>query len=172
MRPFTILAAVVCIGSALNVYAQDRNSIPPYRPNQPFDLQVSNVTIGNETNAQKLLWIYKYYEANMLDKIADMFADDVVANFPDGTVVKGKKKLINAYKDARNRFISSKITVDACVTLKSPDVPDREAVSIWSTETATMKDGSVIIMYDNEVYSFNNEGKVIAVRSMSAKVNE
>ena len=174
MRRLTILTAIVAVCFAVTVNAQEKNADQPKDQGSdlPYKVRIGNVTPGNQAFAQKVLWIYKYYEANMLDKIADMFADDVVASFPDGTIVKGKKKLINAYKDARNRFVSSKITVDACVTLKSPDAPDREAVSIWATEIATMKDGSEIKMYCNEIYSFNNEGKVIAVRSMTAKANE
>lgn len=174
MRRLTVLAAILAVCFAVTVNAQEKNARPFKEPasDLPYKVTVSNIILGNQAYAQKVLWIYKYYEDNTLDKIAELLADDVVASFSDGTIVRGKVNLIKAYKEARNSFTSSKITVDACLTLKSPDVPDREAVSIWGSEMATTKDGSVIKMYGNEVYYFNNDGKVIEVRSMTAKVNQ
>lgn len=115
------------------------------------------------------MWAWKYYDDNTLDKAADFFADDVLVTLADGTVLKGKDSAMKMIKDYRNTFASATSTIDACVTLRSPDVADREVVSIWGAETDTSKDGTVSKVHLNEVWFFNKEGKVVEVHQMAAK---
>jgi ketosteroid isomerase-like protein len=105
----------------------------------------------------------------MLDKAGDILADDVVATFPDGSTIKGKDNFMKAIKDYRNGFASAVSTVDACVTLKSPDMKDIEVVTIWGSETDTDKDGTVSKVHLNEVWFFNKDGKVVEFHQMAAK---
>jgi hypothetical protein len=72
-------------------------------------------------------------------------------------------------KDYRNGFTSSVSEIAACVTLKTPDDPDREVVSIWGTETDTAKDGTVTKVHLNEVWFFNKQGKVVELHQLAAK---
>lgn len=172
MKHLTILAAFAlftCI--SFNAFSQkkDAKQVSNTSSDQPYKVGATNVSIGNNALAQKVLWAWKYYDDNTLDKIADLFADDALATFPDGTLVKGKDNLMKAIKDYRNSFASAVSEIDACVALKTPDDPEHEVVSIWGTETDTAKDGTVTKVHLNEVWFFNKQGKVVRVHQMAAK---
>jgi ketosteroid isomerase-like protein len=152
-----------------NISAQKDTKQAGNASDQPYKVGATNVTLGNQAYAEKVLWVWKYYDDNTFDKIGDLFADDVLATLPDGTVIKGKDNLAKGLKEYRNSFASAVSTVDACVTLKSPDVADREVVTIWGTETDTNKDGTLSKVHLNEVWFFNKEGKVVEFHQMSAK---
>ena len=172
MKHLSILATFIMLSSfSFNIYGQkkDVKQSSSNASDQPYKVGATNVTLGNQAYAQKVLWVWKYYDDNTLDKTADLFADDVVATLPDGTVIKGKDNLTKGLKDYRNSFASAVSTVDACVTLKSPDMPDREVVTIWGIETDTNKDGTVSKVHLNEVWFFNKEGKVVEFHQMAAK---
>ena len=104
--------------------------------------------------------------------IAETFDENVVVTGPDGSVMKGKYNFIKGFRELRDALVSVDITVKACVPLKSPDVPDREAVSIWVTETDTAKDGTVTKFNSNEVWFFNKAGKVVEGHGMVAKQSQ
>src|SRR6476619_8334668 len=89
--------------------------------------------------AQKLIQAWKDFDNNTLDKIEDLMADDIVATFPDGSMVKGKDNFAKMIRDARNNVSSVSSTVMACTTLKSPDDPEHEVVNIWGEENETKK---------------------------------
>lgn len=163
------LAAAVLF--SLFAFAQNKNvkEVKNEMPNQPYKVGATNVSIGNSAYAQKILWAWKYYDDNTLDKANDLFADDVLATFPDGSVIKGKENFMKGIKDSRNNIASAVSTVDACVPLKSPDMKDIQVVSIWGTETDTAKDGAVSKFHLNEVWFFNKDGKVVEFHQMAAK---
>ena len=170
MKRLTILAATAFLifsANAQNDMKQTKNE----SSDQPYKVGATKITVGNPAYAQKVLWLWKYYDNNTLDKGADLFADDVLATLADGTVIKGKENVMKGVKDYRNSLASASSTVDACVTLKSPDMPDREVVSIWGVETATNKDGMVTKSHLNEVWFFNKAGKVVEFHQMAAKEN-
>jgi ketosteroid isomerase-like protein len=171
MKRLTILAAFILFASFfINIYAQKKDvKQGTNSSDQPYKVHATNITLGNQAYAQKVLWAWKYFDDNTLDKAADLFADDAVATLPDGTMINGKDNIMKGVKDYRNSFASAVSTVDACVTLKTPDVPDREVVSIWGVETDTNKDGTVSKVHLNEVWFFNKEGKVVEFHQMAAK---
>lgn len=160
MKQTAILAAFIMFAPfSFNVHAQD----------QPYKASTTNISLGNQAYAQKILWAWKYYDDNTLNKAADLFADDALATLPDGTVIKGKDNIMKGLSDYRNSFASAVSTVDACVTLKSPDMPDNEVVTIWGVETDTNKDGTISKVHLNEVWFFNKEGKVTEFHQMAAR---
>lgn len=165
LASFCFLACFCCTIYGQKVSTQVKND----GSNQPYKVQVTKISIGNPAYTQKVLWAWKYYDDNTLDKIADLFADDVIATLPDGTLIKGKDNFLTSMKDYRNSFASAVSEVVACTTLKSPDDPDREVVSIWGMETDTNKDGSVSKVHLNEVWFFNKQGKVVEFHQLSAK---
>ena len=174
MKRLAILAMTVLfslIAFITNAQKKDVKQVKSQMTDQPYKVGATNVSIGNSALAQKVLWAWKYYDDNTLDKGPDLLADDVVASFPDGSVVKGKDNFMKAVKDYRNSLASANSTVDACVTLKSPDMKDVEVVSIWGEETDTAKDGTVTKTHLNEVWFFNKEGKVVEFHQMAAKEN-
>ena len=119
--------------------------------------------------AQKVLLAWKDFDNNNLDNSASLFTNDILATFPDGTVVKGKENFLKSAKEYRNSFASVSSTVDAITTLKTPDHPDMQAVTIWGVETDTAKDGKVTKTHLNEIWFFNKEGKVYEFHQMAAK---
>ncbi|MGZ3853607.1 MAG: nuclear transport factor 2 family protein [Flavisolibacter sp.] len=169
MRHVTILAVFALSFISFNAFSQKKDVKQVSNTDQPYKVQSTNISIGNNAYAQKVLWAWKYYDENTTDKMADAFADDVIATFPDGSMIKGKDNLLKAVKDLRNSFASAVSEVAACVALKSPDHPENEAVSIWGMETDTAKDGTVMKTHLNEVWFFNKEGKVVELHQMAAK---
>ena len=172
MKRLSILTIfIMCASFSFNIYAQkkDVKQETGNTSDQPYKVGATNITLGNQAYSQKVLWAWKYYDENTLDKAADLFADDVMATLPDGTVIKGKDNLLKGLKDYRNSFASAASTVEACVTLKSPDRPDNEVVTIWGAETDTNKDGTVSKVHLNEVWFFNKEGKVVEFHQLAAK---
>jgi SnoaL-like protein len=170
MKHLTSLTAFIMLASfSINAQNKDAKTAGSNTADQPYKVHATNISLGNQAYSQKVLWAWKYYDDNTLDKAADLFADDVLGTLPDGTVIKGKDNLMKALKDYRNSFASASSDVDACVTLKTPDVPDREVVSIWGVETDTAKDGTVSKVHLNEVWFFNKEGKVVEFHQLAAK---
>jgi ketosteroid isomerase-like protein len=169
MKRLTILAAFILFASVIYAQKKDVKQASSSPSNQPYKVGATNITLGDQAYAQKVLWAWKYYDDNVVDKAADLFADDAIATLPDGTVFKGKDNIMKAFKDYRGSLASALSTVDACVTLKTPDVPDREVVTIWGTETDTNKDGTVSKSHLNEVWFFNKQGKVVEFHQMAAK---
>jgi ketosteroid isomerase-like protein len=172
MKHLKTLAVLILFASfSLSIYAQKKEAKPAsgITSNQPYKVGATKVSLGNQAYSQKVLWAWKYYDDNTLDKVADLFADDALVTLPDGSAFKGKDNIIKAITDYRNSFSSAVSTVDACVTLKSPDMADREVVSIWGAETDTNKDGTVSKVHLNEVWMFNKAGKVVELHQMAAK---
>jgi hypothetical protein len=172
MKHLTILAVFTlftCL--SFNAFSQknDVKQVSTTSSDQPYKVEAKNISIGNPALSQKVLWAWKYYDDNTLDKLSDLLADDVVATFPDGSMVKGRDNFMKGIKDYRNGFTSSVSEIAACVTLKTPDDPDREVVSIWGTETDTAKDGTVTKVHLNEVWFFNKQGKVVELHQLAAK---
>jgi ketosteroid isomerase-like protein len=155
---------------SFNAYSQQEvKQVKNQNSDQPYKVQATKITIGNPAYTQKVLWAWKYYDENTLDKISDLFTDDVVATLPDGTSIKGKDNFLKAMKDYRNTFTSVVSEVAACTTLKTPDDPEHEVVSIWGMETDTHKDGTVTKVHLNEVWFFNKQGKVAEFHQLAAQ---
>lgn len=160
---FTLLAAS---SNAQNpAVKQTKNS----NADEPYKIDARNLSIGNMAYTQKVLRAWKDFDDNTLDNSISLFAEDIVATFPDGSSVKGRDNFIKMGKDYRNSLASVVSTVAACTTLKSPDHPESETVTIWGMETDTHKDGTVSKTHLNEVWFFNKEGKVYEFHQMAAK---
>jgi hypothetical protein len=169
MKRSLILATIILLASSSNLFAQQPTQAKNQSTDQPYKVHATKITLGNAAYAQKVLWAWKYYDNNTLDKAADMFADDIVATLPDGTLIKGKDNFMKGLADYRNSFASVVSEVSACTTLKTPDDPEREVVSIWGMETDTSKDGIVTKVHLNEVWFFNKQGKVVEFHQLAAK---
>jgi len=134
-----------------------------------YKIEANNISIGNKAYAQMVLRAWKDWDNNTLDNTAGLFADDILATFPDGTVVKGKENFLKMGKEYRNSLAAVSSTVNAVTTLKTPDDPEHEVVAIWGVETDTLKDGTTRKTHLNEVWFFNKAGKVVKMHQMSAK---
>jgi hypothetical protein len=172
MKKASFLAAIVfSFVLPFCAFAQNTNAkqVKNTGEEQLYKIESKNLSIGNMAYTQKVLRAWKDFDNNTLDNSANMFADTVLATFPDGSVIQGKENFMKSAKEYRNSLASMSSTVNAVTTLKSPDDPQHEAVSIWGIETVTMKDGTTKNTHLNEVWFFNKEGKVARLHQMAAK---
>lgn len=171
MKRLSLLLVIAFFAFALGANAQNKQvkQVKNSSHDAPYKISHNNLSIGNMAYAQKVLSAWKDFDNNTLDHSAPLFADDIVATFPDGSVVKGKENFLKMAKEYRSSLASVSSTVDACTTLKTPDQPDMEVVSIWGVETVTLNDGTITKTHLNEVWFFNKEGKVTQMHQLSAK---
>jgi hypothetical protein len=172
MKRFSILLLSAGF-SAISFYANAQNKnttqVKDGSQEQPYKIANTNIRLGNMAYSQKVLRAWKDYDNNTLDNSVDIIAENIMATFPDGTVIKGRDNFMKFLKDYRNSLAAVSSTVDACTTLTSPDHPEREVVTIWGVETGTNKDGTVTKTHLNEVWFFNKDGKVTEFHQLAAK---
>ena len=141
------------------------------QPDLPYKAgYTSDFKIGNAAYAKMVLELWKDWDDNALDK-HDYFADTVVMYLPDSTVVRGKAENLAGAKKYRGGMTSSKSVVHAWVPLYSNDKKE-DAVCIWGTETDTWPDGRVVVRDLHEVWWFNKDGKVSAIRQWNARFGQ
>jgi hypothetical protein len=172
MKHISILAAMAFFSAfALVGHAQNTNATQTKNNSteQPYKGPVTNISIGNAVYTQKVIQAWKDYDNNTMDNMGDFIADDVIATFPDGSMVKGRENFVKMLKDYRNSFASVSSKITACTTLKTPDDPEHEVVTIWGEETDINKDGTTTKTHLNEVWFFNKEGKLTMFHQMAAK---
>jgi hypothetical protein len=169
MKRLSLLLALIAFALGANAQHKDVKQVKSSSLDAPYKITHDNLSIGNMAYSRKVLSAWKDFDNNTLDNSAALFAEDIIATFPDGTMVKGKDDFIKMANEYRSSLAAVSSTVDACTTMKSPDHPEMEVVSIWGVETDTMKDGTVTKTHLNEVWFFNKEGKVTEMHQMSAK---
>jgi len=118
----------------------------------------SKFTIADESYANKVLTLWKDFEDNMLDRHLDWFADSVSMSLATGETVKGKAANLAGAKSYRGSLKNYKISLDACMSLKS-DRGDN-VVCVWGTEDFTDGSGKHVMQHIQEVWGFNKDGKV------------
>lgn len=168
MKKLILLFATV----ALTVGAQAQKAGAKHAANKmmnaPYKMEYNGLRIGNMAFVNKVLFAWKDYDENNLDKAAVLFADDVWGTLADGTVVKGKDNFLSGMKEYRDQFSAVNSTVAACTSLKSNEDPNDEVVVIWGTETGIKKDGTTQKMQIHEVWMFNKAGKVYRFHQFAA----
>lgn len=169
MKRLSLLLALIAFTLGANAQHKDVKQAKSSSLDAPYKIRHNNLSIGNMAYSQKVLRAWKDFDDNTLDNSAAAFADDIIATFPDGTMVKGKADFLKMAKGYRSGLAAVSSTVDACTTMKSPDDPGMEVVSIWGVETDTLKDGTVTKTHLNEVWFFNKDGKVTEMHQMAAK---
>jgi hypothetical protein len=128
----------------------------------------ANFQIGNSSYAQKIMEMWQDWDDNMLDR-HDYMSDTLTMYFADGTSMKGKAENLSEAKKYRGKFTSVKSTLHAIVPLKSNDQGD-DVVCVWGEEADTLPDGKVEKKSIHEVWFFNKDGKITAMRQWHADV--
>ncbi|WP_121353909.1 nuclear transport factor 2 family protein [Flavisolibacter nicotianae] len=123
---------------------------------------------GNAQYTQMVLMAWKGYDANQWDGADAMFADDVTASMPDGTVIKGRDNFLAALKAYRGTFTAVSSSLEAVTSLKSAD-QKYDVVCIWGTEADTRTDNTTQKVDLHEVWMFNKEGKVVFFKQYTAQ---
>jgi len=107
--------------------------------NLPYKAEYSsNFKMGSHDLSKMILELYKDYEGNVFSKDA-WFADTVIAQLPDGQIIRGKAEVINTFKKGRESDGNTTFTMDAIIPLISVD-RNENWVALWgSTETSQGK---------------------------------
>lgn len=157
-----LLLAGFCL---LSLYAQAqkplRKQTSMAATTMPYKITYSNLSYGKPEYTAMTLQAWKAYDDNALETIFDMISDTVQAVMPDGSMIQGKENMIKTLKDYRNSFTKAVSTVDATITLKSPDDQHHEVTLVWGTETDTKADGTTSMVNLHEVWFYNKAGKVV-----------
>jgi hypothetical protein len=161
-KMFPVFATLLLAGVLTDCCAQ---SDLPYKAAYTSDFK-----IGNPAYSKMVLELWKDWDDNTFDK-HDYFADTVVMYLPDSSVVKGKAANLEGAKKYRGGMASVKSVVHAWVPLYSNDKKEN-AVAIWGTETDTWPDGRVVVRDLHEVWWFNKDGKVSAMRQWNARFGQ
>jgi hypothetical protein len=175
MKRFTTLltaASFVALSFGANAQNPNAKQVANKPGNMPYKVENTNLRFGNSQYSMKVLQAWKAYDEGALDKVADMFADDVWGTLADGTTIKGKETFMNAFKTYRAGFAAVESMVRACTTLKSAEHPESDVTMIWGMETDTKKDGTVQKVSLHEVWFFNQAGKVTEFHQFAAPVLE
>ena len=160
---FPVFATLLLAGIFNDCYAQ---SGLPYKATASSDFK-----IGNPAYSKMVLELWKDWDDNTFDKHTDYFSDTVAMYLPDSSVVRGKAENLAGAKKYRGGMASAKSVVHAWVPLHSNDT-NGDAVCIWGTETDTWPDGRVEIRDLHEVWWFNKDGKVTAMRQWASKFGQ
>lgn len=128
----------------------------------------SNFMPGNPAHAKLILDVWKDWDDNTMDLHADMFADTVYMEFPNGQSVKGKDSAMYWAKKIRGSLASSKSTVEAWMPSKSID-RNEDWVLVWGREEDTDKDGKKTTTLLHEIWQINKDGKIAFMRQYMAK---
>jgi len=128
----------------------------------------SNFQMGNALYVQKIMDVWQDWDDNMLDR-HDYFADTLTMYFSDGSSMKGKAENYAAAKKYRSGFTAVKTDLHAVVPLRSND-KNEDLVAVWGHETNTLPDGKVEKKSLHEVWFFNKDGMITAMRQWNADV--
>lgn len=114
-------------------------SIALQAQNLPYKAQYSsNFKMGSHDLSKMILELYKNYEVNDFSKEA-WFDDTLVAQLPDGQVIRGKAEVISTFKKGRENDGNTTFTMDAIIPLVSID-RNENWVALWgTTETSQGK---------------------------------
>ena len=124
--------------------------------------------IGDPSQADKVIDLWKQFDENTLDKGLDLFADTVTVWDANGWRYHGTRdSMMNMVKKMRAGMSSSKSVLVAVVPLKSTDM-NENWVSIYGTEYTTVKnkkDSADI----QENWRFDKNGKINMMHSYRRK---
>ena len=166
MKRFIVcLTAFILIICSNNVLAQKTDK--KMDGTMPFKaMYSSDFKIGDSKYAKMILDVWKDWDDNQLTR-HDYFADTVMGMFANGMVSKGKKAFVDDGMKYRSSMTSVKSSVHAWVPLWSND-RNENAVCIWGTEERVLADGKKETQDIHEVWWFNKDGKVTALRQWVA----
>ncbi len=134
----------------------------PYKANYS-----SQFAMGDQAHAKKVMELWKDYDANMLEKHSDYFADSLVVELPNGTRLVGKEAAMKSIKEYRSSQGKVESTVDAWISTRSLD-RNEDWVCIWGVEKSTDASGKETKTRLHEIWQLNKDGKVVYMAQFTA----
>ena len=159
-RLMIVLTTVLCSSFFTAGFAQAKEA--PYKADYS-----SKFAMGNPAYADKIVQLWKDWDDNQLER-HDYFSDTLTMWLPDGSVTHGKAANLEGAKKYRGSFVKAVSTLHAWVPLYSTDTKDN-LVCVWGTEVDTFADGKVETKELHEVWWFNKDGKISAMRQWTSK---
>lgn len=129
--------------------------------NYPYSVSYSaQFEKGDDKNAQMVLGLWKEYDNNSFQNVADKFADTVTMLFPGFEMLHvSRDSAIASTKAYRNTFNTVASKVSAVTALKSTD-KNENWVLVWGTESHTDKKNVTDSVELHEAWRINKDGRV------------
>jgi hypothetical protein len=118
----------------------------------------SDFSIGDPALADKVVTLWKHYDANTVDSARSFFADSVFSDMPGYAAKLQADSMIKEIKASRSAFSSCVSTFDAIIPIKAND-KNESGVAIWGVETTT-KAGKTTKRDIHELWMFDQNGKI------------
>lgn len=136
----------------------------------PYTIKYSaDFEIGDSKLIKKVLDLWKAYDNNKVSTGAELFADSVSLQFPNGFVVHtSKDSMIATITKDRSHHLSAASSVESAVALKAKG-KEETWVHIWGKEVDVALDGKKDSTLINENWLFNKEGKAVYMKQYAAK---
>ena len=127
----------------------------------PYNIEYSSsFEIGDQRQAKTILDLWKDWDNATLLNSKDHFADSVEMHFADGNMMHTTRdSMMATAQKIRDQYSKVASSISAVIPLKATD-KNENWVAVWGKEIDTHKDGKVDSFYLQEVWRFNNEGKV------------
>jgi hypothetical protein len=127
----------------------------------------SDFSLGDPALADKVISMWKHYDANTIDSTRSSFADSVFSDMPGYAAKLQADTMIKEIKVSRAEYSACTTSFDAILTTKA-EGKDETVVLIWGVETAT-KAGKTSKRDLHEVWGFNKDGKVTWIKQFELK---
>jgi len=127
----------------------------------------SDLSLGDPALADKVISMWKHYDANTIDSTRSSFADSVFSDMPGYAAKLQVDTMIKEIKASRAEYSACNTSFDAILTTKAQG-KDETVVAIWGVETAT-KAGKTTKRDLHELWGFNKEGKVTRIKQYELK---
>lgn len=122
----------------------------------------TDFVIGDPALGDKVVAVWKSYDANTLASVKDHFADSVDNDLPGYKAKVSRDTLIAQVSAMRSALTSCVSEFTAIVPLKAND-KDESVVCVWGKET-TEAGGKKNSRQIQEVWGFNKEGKITWIK--------
>jgi hypothetical protein len=122
----------------------------------------SDLSLADPSLADKVVAMWKHYDANTIDSTRASFADSVFNDMPGFSGKLQVDSMIKEIKASRAEYSACTTSFDAILTTKA-EGKDETVVGVWGVETAT-KGGKTKKRDLHELWGFNKDGKVIWIK--------
>ena len=127
----------------------------------------ADLGLGDPALGDKVVAMWKHYDANTIDSTRSYFADSVFSDMPGYAAKLQVDTMIREIKASRGQFSAVNTSFDAIISTKA-EGKDETVVRIWGVETATQK-GKTTKRDLHELWGFNKDGKVTWIKQYELK---
>jgi hypothetical protein len=127
----------------------------------------SDFGLGDPALGNKVVALWKDFDANTLDSVGSYFADSVYQEMPGYMGMMSRDSATAMAKAYRKQLTTCNTQIDAIIPVKASE-KDESLVCIWGRETAEAG-GKKMLRDIHEVWGFNKDGKVTWIKQYELK---